>query len=522
MKKGTKITLGVAAIGFSVLAVTGCTKSFCSNTDTSRMLYAFDPGVTRYTPDGGNDVIETYLTVGAETYTYSIHGFTKEVASWDGTTKKFAFADKAEGTNIDTKELTYLNEIISSANSEGVYSISAVNAPYFERVDQKVLELVCTTVLSAKKANIDYDLSNADDYAKFSRDLSFYSYLKYVSSDSGTVYTNYFTKVYDVIRSETSANECPSTDFITVYRAKLNSYISLYRSCLTTKTDKYGSYGYKASVFIEKKTWGFGWEKGLFEGLLVFPIGALIDSIAFGFNNSGVSKGGSALLAILFVTIIVRLIMVLATIKSTAGNAKMTELQPEIQKIQNKYPNSNTSQAEKQRMAQEMQALYKKNGVNPFTSILIMIIQFPVFICVWGALSGSAALSSGTFLGLDLSLTIREVLFNKAAWASGGGALTALFLFLLMAIAQTFSMLLPQWIQKAKAKKVAKLGKNPAQKQQNNRMKWFTYIMLAMIIFMGFSLVSAMGVYWFIGALISIAQTLIMQTIAAKKKKNRG
>ena len=93
------------------------------------------------------------------------------------------------------------------------------------------------------------------------------------------------------------------------------------------------------------------------------------------------SAGGAALLGIIFVTMIIRSLMLLATFKSTAGNAKMTELQPEIQKIQNKYPNSNTSQAEKQRMAEEMQRLYKKHKINPFSSLLVMIVQFPVFIC---------------------------------------------------------------------------------------------------------------------------------------------
>ena len=52
-------------------------------------------------------------------------------------------------------------------------------------------------------------------------------------------------------------------------------------------------------------------------------------------------------------------------------------------------------------------------------------------------------------------------------------------------------------------------------------MKWVTYIMLVMIIIMGFSLVSAMGVYWLIGALISLAQTLITQVITDKKAKKK-
>jgi membrane protein insertase Oxa1/YidC/SpoIIIJ len=86
-----------------------------------------------------------------------------------------------------------------------------------------------------------------------------------------------------------------------------------------------------------------------------------------------------------------------------------------------------------------------------------------------------------------------------------------------MAGSQVVSMLLPQWIQKSKLKKLEKLGKNPAQKQQDNKMKWFTYIMMVMIIVMGFSLASAMGVYWLIGALISIAQTLITNAVNNRK-----
>ena len=88
-----------------------------------------------------------------------------------------------------------------------------------------------------------------------------------------------------------------------------------------------------------------------------------------------------------------------------------------------------------------------------------------------------------------------------------------------MSAAQAVAMLLPQWIQKKKAKDVAKLGRNPAQASQNNKMKWFTYIMLAMIIFMGFSLASGMGVYWLFGALFSIAQTLIMQAVNDRKAR---
>ena len=117
-----------------------------------------------------------------------------------------------------------------------------------------------------------------------------------------------------------------------------------------------------------------------------------------------------------------------------------------------------------------------------------------------------------------------SVLTNVAGWPKNPGWWTALVLFILMAGSQFLSMKVPQWIQKAKAKKVARLGKNPAQTQQNRTMNIFSYVMLAVIIFMGFSLPAAMGVYWFIGALVSLAQSLLTQAFvsaAGKKKKHK-
>ena len=82
-------------------------------------------------------------------------------------------------------------------------------------------------------------------------------------------------------------------------------------------------------------------------------------------------------------------------------------------------------------------------------------------------------------------------------------------------------MKIPQWIAKARTKKVARLGVNPAQNQQNKTMNIVSYVMLIMIVFMGFTLPAAMGVYWLIGALISLAQSLITQAILNRKKHNK-
>lgn len=524
MKKKTKIALGGVVALFAVLGVTSCTKSFCSNIDTARALYAFEPGITRIeVSESTSDVIK--FEYEGSNYTISSAKFT--VANFEPEKHAFYFGDDyVESGKVKHGRLTYLNNAISAGWKNGIVSIGSNHVEYFRRIDQLAFKEIFTAAI-IKNGETTLNLSDEKDLAKFNRDLSYYSYRKFIEGEnqSGWRRWNDLNKIVcdptdTTFGTPLTIDQIPSNDFIKLYKSTMNNYVASYRTCLATNTDKYGSYGYSTDgIYVQAKTWGYAWQKGFFEGLLVYPIGWLVDQIGAGFSALG--PGPAALLAIFFVTLIVRLIMMLATLKQTASNAKMTELQPEITKIQNKYPNSQTSQVEKQRMAQEMNDLYKKNKINPLTSLLVMVIQFPVFICVWGALSGASILTSGTVLGLSLSTPISQAMFNSANWTAAGNyaGVTAFFLFLLMAGSQTVSMLLPQWMQKARAKKVARLGKNPSQNSQNNKMKWVTYIMLAVIIFMGFSLVSAMGVYWFIGALISIAQTLITQAVTSRKRK---
>lgn len=547
MKRRTKLGISLAAISVGVIGLSSCTASFCSVTDLARMKYAFEPGIVRLCPDS-TETTEYKFSNEGSTYTYTIKGVRFQVATWEHEDNpyigKFVYQEVKDGEKVikEKKELTYLNTIIKNVRDNGSRSVDGSIAGTIEYLTR--FDYLALNAIFGKAANDNLytdkvlDYSKEDERAIIDHDLSYYSYLRF-ADDANNNYTNWnhfnsearktvvagsMLDQFTDNLNELSPDVCPGSDFIRAYHTQLDSYVSVNRTCLTTKTDKYGVYGYEANgIYINSKTWGDAWSRGFFEGLLVYPIGWLIDSIVIGFHGTGISAGMSAFLGIVFVTFIIRALMLLATWKQTQSNAKMTELQPEIARIQNKYPNSNTSKAEKARMAQDMQALYKKNHVNPFMTLIVMIIQFPVFICVWGALSGSAVLTNGTFLGLTLSTTIKDALFTGVYWTAAGGyaAVTALFLFLLMAAAQTVSMLLPQWIQKKKAKKIEKLGRNPAQKQQSNRMKWFTYIMLAVIIFMGFTLVSAMGIYWFIGAVFSIVQTLLIQWYTERKAKRK-
>ena len=506
MKKRTKFAFAGLTILAGALVLTGCTKSFCSVNDKAHILYAIDYGITDYY-DSEVEGSQPVFTGNTNVY-YKV--------------------------NVPTSTSSGIGKATSDAIKA---KLPTPSNKYYLHFDQIVLE----NALKAKNSSVNFTTVTFDDVITA---LDEFGYLKY----SGEKLWDNWTIINDQLKQQASdptsdivLDDLPTNDFLKIYKNDLNSLIAGYRSCIAIKDGKYGYYGYangaqyrdplvdqrtgKGPVTIEPKTWASAWNVGgsftFFEGLLVYPIAWLTETFVSGFKTFISVPGLAQLLAIFAITFIVRSLMLLVTIKQTAGNAKMQALQPEITKIQNKYPNANTNNYEKQQMAQEMNKLYKKNKINPLSSLLVMVVQFPVFICVWGALQGCASLSSDAFLNLHLSDSINNVLFNGANWGNGS-AITALFLFLFMAGAQVVSMLLPQWIQKQKRKKVASLGKNPAQNEQQSRMKMFTYIMMAMIIFMGFTLPSAMGVYWFVGALFSIAQTLIIEKINSSRAKKKG
>ena len=500
MKRSTKIGLGLASLLLGAMVLTGCTNSFCSTVDKAHILYGIDHGVCEYYTE------EEAKAKAGDQYFY---GQFEDTNVWY--VASFSFCKNLE-------------KIRGAAYT--TYGV-APSLEYYVALDNVVLNHALAAKGITDKSTLTAEMVGD---VRTGGVLKEFGYLKFYGPDSVTKESKKLFKNWDAYNEEVRMSgfdlgQCPTTDYIKYYQKQMTTTISSYRSCLATTTGDYGKYGAEqVEVEIQGKSWGYAWSKvGFLSGLLVYPIGWLIDTFTVGMMK-GVGQGWAQLLAILFVTIIVRSLMLLATFKQTTSSTKMQELQPEIAKIQAKYPNSNTNNYEKQRLAQETQALYKKHKINPFTSIIVMIVQFPVFICVWGAMQGSAQLSSGSVLNLNLSTSISSVVTNWANWSNpvGTGLLTAIILFLLMSGAQAVAMLLPQWMQKAKKKKIAKLGRNPAQKENDNKMKWFTYIMLAMIIFMGFSLVSALGVYWFVGALFSIGQTLITHVIMNRKPSKKG
>ena len=353
-----------------------------------------------------------------------------------------------------------------------------------------------------------------------------YGYYKYYNEEDVSKPYAILEQWNNEIINEKGANYAMNSDFLKLYETTLTSKVSSLKTCISIDDGLYGHISndpLNETVYITNKgeggffaNWGKTFqEHGFLEGLLVYPIGYGVENLSHALGMNGWGQ----IFAVLIITVIIRLCFALITLPSTISQQKMTYLQPELAKLQAKYPNSTSNQYEKQRLAQAQMALYKKHKVHPFRSILVMFIQFPLFICVWNALTGAASLSRDSVLGLYLSDTIWNTLTNTNGWPALPGWWTALVLIILMSAAQIAAMMLPQWINKKRMKNTPKLGVNKAQNDSQRQMKIFSYVMTGMIIIMGFNLPSAMGVYWFAGALFSIAQTLITQLIINKKKE---
>ena len=86
---------------------------------------------------------------------------------------------------------------------------------------------------------------------------------------------------------------------------------------------------------------------------------------------------GNLGIAIIILTLLVRVAMYPMQNKATKSQMIMQELQPEIKELQQKYKD------DKEKQTKEIMALYKSKNVNPFSSIPILLIQLPLFIALF-------------------------------------------------------------------------------------------------------------------------------------------
>ena len=108
--------------------------------------------------------------------------------------------------------------------------------------------------------------------------------------------------------------------------------------------------------------------------------------------------GGNFGLAIIVLTVVVRLILFPLTVRQTQSTKAMQSLQPRIQELQKKYAK------DQRRMQQEMMKLYKEAGVSPLGCLWPMLIQMPIWIALYQSIMRALAATPENLLNLSQHL----------------------------------------------------------------------------------------------------------------------
>ncbi|MBN9413256.1 MAG: membrane protein insertase YidC [Candidatus Paracaedimonas acanthamoebae] len=205
-------------------------------------------------------------------------------------------------------------------------------------------------------------------------------------------------------------------------------------------------------------------------------------------------------LAIMLLTVLLKLLMFPLANKSYRSMAQMKRLTPQITRLREKYGD------DKLRVNQEMMALYKKEKVNPMAGCLPMIVQIPVFFALYKVLFVSIEMRQAPFYGWihDLSAPDPTSLFNLFGllpWS-----LPSYLMIGLWPLLMGLSMFVQQ-----------KLNPPPSDPAQ---AKVFM-IMPVMFTFMLAQFPAGLVIYWTWSNLLTILQQWTMMTLHDKDEKNK-
>src|SRR5229473_5175546 len=219
-------------------------------------------------------------------------------------------------------------------------------------------------------------------------------------------------------------------------------------------------------------------------------------------------------LAIILLTVAVRLVMLPLTIKQTRSMQEMQKLQPEVKRLQAKYKGG-----DRQKMNEEMMKLYKEHKVNPLGGCLPLLLQLPIFLALYRVFAGcgahnvkvcpitqvgtkylpaasalTRAINSGKagFLGMNLGLAPMAAL--RAAGSFPGSLLHVLPYFLLILL-----MVGTTWYQQKQIQAVS-------TGQQAQQMQMMGKIMPLVLGVFSLNLPAGVSIYWVASNVWTIVQ----------------
>ncbi|MCB1237505.1 MAG: membrane protein insertase YidC [Verrucomicrobiae bacterium] len=230
--------------------------------------------------------------------------------------------------------------------------------------------------------------------------------------------------------------------------------------------------------------WMFGWAIKPLASWLIQGLVALKNLLG------GIGGRHAYGIAIILITIAIRVLIWPVYAKSTRTMKRMSKLTPLMNELKEKYKD------DQQRQSEELMKLYRDYGVNPLGGCLPMFIQMPVFLAFYGMLWRAVELRHESFLWVP-DLAMPDTLFQIPG-------LNIPFNLLPLIMAGTTAI------------QMALTPKSGDKTQQTMFM-----LMPLIFLFICYNFASALALYWTTGNIFSIGQTWLMNKLPEPELKKR-
>lgn len=215
--------------------------------------------------------------------------------------------------------------------------------------------------------------------------------------------------------------------------------------------------------------------EGFWEGFILYNFSRFIIWVSELF-------GGNYGIGIIVITILSRILILPLTHLQNKNMNQMNDLQPQMKALQEKY--SARDSETKQKLQEEQQKLYEENDVNPLMGCLPLLVQMPIFIAVYQAVSRTPQLATESFLWVNL------------------GEPDPYYIFPIMAGLFTLvNSLLMQYGREGGGGKV------------------MSFIMPLFIILITFRLSSGLALYFTVSNIFGVGQTLVLNNPFKRKRE---
>lgn len=225
-----------------------------------------------------------------------------------------------------------------------------------------------------------------------------------------------------------------------------------------------------------------------------------------------VVPGADLGIAIVLLTLAVKLLILPLAHKSVKSQAKIKIIEPEVKEIKNKF------NKDKQEQAKKVMELYKKHGVNPFTGCFLVLVQLPIILALyWVFFKGLGSINTEilySFVKIPQNINTQFLGIIDMMGKSVPLALIA-------GIAQYYQMKLslpPQTPDIDKKNKTELSFKDEFIKNMSTQMR---YVLPVFVFFIAYTISAAVALYWATNNTFSVIHELVVKKQAKAIMENK-